>query len=130
MSPIESLGGMHSAMPEKTSSVGSVSRSAPRRSEKYEISMRGSLKEAKSGVLEACLEQAMKADFLVRRVRLHLPGGVQDKIDTGGPERKAYFIGICNELTLDLHPLLVCYQNDVLYSAAFEESLCLGNGEP
>jgi hypothetical protein len=42
MSSIESYGGMHSAIPEKTLSVGSASRSVPRSSGKYETSMRGS----------------------------------------------------------------------------------------
>jgi len=45
-----------------------------------------------------------------------------------GSENKTYFIGIYNKLTLDLLPLLVREQDDVLYSVTFEEGLCLGNG--
>jgi len=56
-------------------------------------------------------------------LRVHLPGGIQDEIETSRPERKTYFIGVCNKLALDLLPLLVCWQNDILYSVGFEEGL-------
>ncbi len=49
-------------------------------------------------------------------------------METNESENRTYFVGICNKLTLDLLPLLVCEQDDVLYSVAFKEGLCLGNG--
>ena len=50
------------------------------------------------------------------------------KLKRAGSENKTHFICICNKLALDLFPLLVREQDDVLYSVAFEEGLCLGNG--
>ena len=61
-------------------------------------------------------------------MQVHLPGGVQCETETGRQERKTYFIGICDKLTLNLLPLLVREQDNILYLVTFEESLCLGNG--
>jgi hypothetical protein len=63
-------------------------------------------------------------------MRVHLPArSSTTNRERGGPrESKTYFVGICNKLTLDLLPLLVREQENVLYSMAFEEGFCLGNG--
>ena len=53
-------------------------------------------------MVEASLEQALEAGLSGRRMQVHLTGGIRDKIETGGPERKICFIG---KVTLDLLPL-------------------------
>jgi len=121
---------MHSAMPENTSSVGSVLRSATRRSGKYEMSMRGdagaehSLEKAKPGVLEACLAD-IESQFSGRRMQVHLSGEVQDEMETSESENRTYFVGICNKFTLELLPLLVCERDNILYSVVFNKGPCL-----
>jgi hypothetical protein len=80
------------------------------------------MEEAKSGVLEACLEHALEADFLVDVCEfIYL-----EEFKT----RKKDILHVASATSLPCNPgpSSLLQADDALYSVAFEESLCPENG--